>query len=281
MKSTTVATLLLVAAVTLRSGEAQSCTCKKANAKLNDASDQTACRSLSSSQSAPEMMDWMVRALEVQRATQKVLLETINSICDSAKLPCSSKYKFLEMSIDGVPSDVPESAYIDCYLDQIEIQASDQAKAMVDAYRREYAKGDVAVFNNLAVKGIHIDNDYFMGCTHSNITQTLKVRTSSNYADWLSDSKGWKDGVLTADEITGSHNGKNATAIIKKLINAQAQLLGVDPKFITIKKITKSSPSSGRRVLDSDTEVNLEPMFAFSGDALQVAAIHSARNKFY
>ena len=25
------------------------------------------------------------------------------------------------------------------------------------------------------------------GCTHSNITQTLKVRTSSNYADWLSD----------------------------------------------------------------------------------------------
>ena len=27
-------------------------------------------------------------------------------------LPGSSKYKFLEMSIDGVPSDVPESAYI-------------------------------------------------------------------------------------------------------------------------------------------------------------------------
>ena len=58
---------------------------------------------------------------------------------------------------------------------QIEIQASDQAKAMVDAYRREYAKGDVAVYNNLAVKGIHIDNDYFMGVPSCSPTVFLFV----------------------------------------------------------------------------------------------------------
>ena len=77
MKSTTVATLLLVAAVTLRSGEAQSCTCKKANAKLNDASDQTACRSLSSSQSAPEMVTAPVRGERLvfkQTRTRRYLL---------------------------------------------------------------------------------------------------------------------------------------------------------------------------------------------------------------
>lgn len=258
------------------------CTCKALKTKLNDGTDPDACRALSSAQTAPEMMSWMLQALKVQKATQSILSSTVTELCAKANLPCKGDLEVMDMSIVGVPSDVPMSAYVDCYLDQIEILASPMAQAMSTAYRKAVASGNVTRFNKLAVKGIHTDGDFIVGCTHTNVTQSLEIQTSMRYTDFLGTQEQWKDHVLNSTEINSlAKTNPNASTLMQSIIKSQADMLGIaDTKYITIDQVTRKNSKIGRRLQQTDA-MALAPSFKYSGDALTILATNAATNRFF